>query len=68
MAAIQLVMMQASTSLIFSSAFSNPGIAPHRAPASIPPRKASSQMMPTGTDSEGMDRATIRVTMVEIRY
>ena len=68
MAAIQLVMMQANTSLIFSSAFSNPGIAPHRAPASIPPRKASSQMMPTGTDSEGMPSATDSETSVPIRY
>ena len=68
LAAIQLVMMHASTSLMFSRAFTRPGIAPHRAPDRHPARKASTQITPTGTALEGMDRATIRVTMVEIRY
>ena len=68
LAAIQLVMMQANTSLMFSSAFSRPGMAPHSAPASMPPRKASSQITPAGTEEEGMPSAIYSVTRVPIRY
>ena len=45
LAAIQLVMMQASTSLMLSSDLSMPGMAPHSAPASMPPKKARNQMI-----------------------
>ena len=37
-AAIQFVIMQASTSLILSSAFTIPGMQPQSAPASMPPK------------------------------
>ena len=68
MAANQLVMMQAKTSLIFKKAFSSPGIAPQMAPAAQPPRNATSQINAGGTDSEGMPSASIKVTMVPMRY
>ena len=48
LAAIQLVMMQAITSLMFSRDLSRPGIAPQSAPASSPPRKASVQTNQVG--------------------
>ena len=68
LAASQLVMMQARTSLMPSSAFSAPGMAPHSAPAAQPPKKASSQTSQTGTEVVGMDRAIIRDAIVPIRY
>ena len=68
MAAIQLVMMQASTSLIFSSALTKPGIAPQAAPARIPLRNASSHTNGAGTTAVGMLNATISVAAVLIKY
>ena len=68
LAASQLVMMQARTSLIFRKAFSAPGTAPHRAPARMPPTKARTQMSPVGMALLGMPRAIIRDAMVPIRY
>ena len=63
LAAIQLVMMQASTSLMFSRAFTSPGMAPHTAPARIPARKDSGH-----TEVVGMLSATTSVAMVPMRY
>ena len=68
LAAIQLVMMQAMTSLILRVAFSRPGIAPHRAPASTPPRKAMNQMSQAGTLLLGMESARNREAVVPARY
>ena len=68
LAATQLVMMQASTSLMLRHALARPGRAPHRAPARQPPKKARIQMIQVGTEEEGMLRAIISVAMVEIRY
>ena len=48
LAAIQLVMMHASTSLMLSIALSNPGIAPQSAPASMPPANASTHTSHVG--------------------
>ena len=61
-------MMQASTSLMLRKAFTSPGIQPHRAPASMPPRKAMSHTRGAGTVSVGMVSARIRVAAVPIRY
>lgn len=44
LAANQLVMIQASTSLILRNAFKSPGIAPQTAPAKQPPTKAMIQI------------------------
>ena len=68
LAAIQFVMMQASTSLMFSRAFTSPGMAPHSAPARMPARKASSHTTGEGTAEVGMLRATMRVAAVPMRY
>ena len=67
-AAIQLVMMLASTSLILRYALTRPGMQPHRAPAAMPPRKAIIQMMVGGTVSLGIDSAIIRLAIVPMRY
>ena len=67
-AAIQLVIMQAMTSLMFSSALSMPGIAPQSAPAAMPPRNASSQMITGETCSDGMLSAMKSVAHVPARY
>ena len=61
-------MIQASTSLMFRNAFTRPGRQPQRAPARIPPTKASAQISQAGTVSEGIPRAIIRVAAVPIRY
>ena len=67
-AAIQFVMMQASTSLMLSRALKRPGIAPQIAPASVPPRKASSQMSVVDIVSDGRPRAMESETSVPMRY
>ena len=68
LAAIQLVMMQASTSLMFSRAFIVPGIAPQSAPASTPARKARIHTRKTPIFSVGRLRATMSEAIVPIRY
>ena len=68
LAASQLVMMQAMTSLMFSRDFNSPGMHPHSAPASMPPRKAMSQTSPDGTEDVGMLRARNSVAQVPARY
>ena len=68
LAAIQLVMMQASTSLMLSKDLSMPGMAPHSAPASMPPKKARNQMISGGTTEEGMLSAMNSVAAVPARY
>ena len=67
-AAIQLVMMQASTSLMFRKALTSPGIAPQSMPARMPPRKASSQISQPGSAPEGMLSAIKSVASVPMRY
>ena len=67
-AAIQLVMMQAMTSLMFRHAFKIPGIIPHSAPAAMPPRNANTQMIQRGTDDVGMLSAMNSVAAVPARY
>ena len=67
-AAIQFVMMQAMTSLMFNSAFSVPGIMPQSAPAAMPPKNASSQMIQTGILSGEIESAINSVAAVPIRY
>ncbi len=61
-------MMQASTSLMLSRALKRPGIAPQIAPASVPPRKASSQMSVVDIVSDGRPRAMESDTSVPMRY
>ena len=68
LAASQLVIMQARTSLMLRKAFRIPGMAPHRAPARMPPTNARTQMSPAGMVLLGMPRAIIKEAMVPIRY
>ena len=67
-AAIQLVMIQAMTSLMLRNALSAPGIAPQSAPASSAAQNASSQMSPFGILPAGTPSATAREASVPIRY
>ena len=67
-AATQFVIMQARTSFILRKALSRPGIAPQSAPASMPPRKAMSQTRNAPIVSVGRLRASIRETIVPMRY
>lgn len=68
LAAIQLVIMLARTSLMFRYALARPGMAPQTAPAAMPPRKAMTQISAGGTTSLGMPSASIRLAIVPIRY
>ena len=67
-AASQLVMMLASTSLMFKNALSAPGIAPQTAPAATPPRNARIQISHGATLLDGMPSAMHSDTSVPMRY
>ena len=67
-AASQLVMMLASTSLMFKNALSAPGIAPQSAPAAMPPRNARIQISHGATLLDGMPSAMHSDTSVPMRY
>ena len=78
LAAIQLVMMQASTSLMLRKALSRPGITPQSAPAAMPPSSARIQITIGGMAlgftpgmaicEEGMPSAMNSVAAVPARY
>ena len=78
LAAIQLVMMQASTSLMLRKALSRPGITPQSAPAAMPPSSARNHTTIGGMELgftpgmaicvEGMPSAMNSVAAVPARY
>ena len=67
-AAIQFVMMHVITSLILRKALKSPGIAPQRAPSTIPVRNAHTQARPAGHPLVPIQIATEMLPIVPIRY